>query len=74
MTEVHESTETAAADGGFSDNPEAYIPSDRRRALAAGEEIPDRVEGAAIFADISGFTPLTEALARSTGRSAAPRS
>ena len=50
-----------------SDNPEAYIPSDRRRALAAGVEMPDRVEGSALFADISGFTPLTEALAREYG-------
>ena len=49
------------------DNPEAYIPSDRRRALAAGLELPDRVEGAALFADISGFTALTEALAREFG-------
>ena len=29
--------------------------------------MPDRVEGAAIFADISGFTPLTEALAEEFG-------
>jgi len=50
-----------------SDNPEAYIPSDRRRALAAGTEMRDRVEGAALFADISGFTPLTEALAQEFG-------
>jgi len=49
------------------DNPEAYIPNDRRRALASGERMPDRVEGAALFADISGFTPLTEALAREFG-------
>ena len=49
------------------DNPEAYIPRDRRRALAAGVELPDRVLGAALFADISGFTPLTEALANELG-------
>ncbi len=49
------------------DNPEAYIPRDRRRSLATGVPIPDRVTGAAIFADISGFTPLTEALARELG-------
>ena len=49
------------------DNPEAYISRDRRRALAAGLEMPDRVHGAALFADISGFTPLTEALARELG-------
>ena len=49
------------------DNPEAYIARDRRRALAAGAELPDRVHGAALFADISGFTPLTEALAAELG-------
>ncbi|MBI2763572.1 MAG: AAA family ATPase [Chloroflexi bacterium] len=49
------------------DNPEAYIARDRRRALAAGMELPDRVSGSALFADISGFTPLTEALASELG-------
>jgi len=49
------------------DNPEAYIPGDRRRALASAAAIPDRVRGAALFADISGFTPLTDALARELG-------
>jgi class 3 adenylate cyclase len=49
------------------DRPEAYIASDRRRALAAGRAMPDRVHGAALFADISGFTPLTEALANELG-------
>ena len=50
-----------------AENPEAYIPGDRRRALAAGVTMPDRVGGAALFADISGFTPLTEALATELG-------
>lgn len=49
------------------DNPEAYIARDRRRALAAGMDLPDRVSGSALFADISGFTPLTEALAAELG-------
>ena len=49
------------------DNPEAYIAGDRRRALSAGQDLPDRVRGAALFADISGFTPLTEALASELG-------
>ncbi len=49
------------------DNAQAYIPGDRRRALATGASIPDRVRGAALFADISGFTPLTEALANELG-------
>ncbi|MEP7181311.1 MAG: tetratricopeptide repeat protein [Betaproteobacteria bacterium] len=45
----------------------AHIPGDRKRALARGEALPDRVRGAALFADISGFTPLTEALANELG-------
>ncbi|MBF4765508.1 AAA family ATPase [Nocardioides islandensis] len=49
------------------DNPQAYIPGDRRRALARGEELPGRSRGSAVFVDISGFTPLTEALARELG-------
>jgi class 3 adenylate cyclase/tetratricopeptide (TPR) repeat protein len=49
------------------DNPAAYLARDRRRALAEGRELPDRVRGAALFADISGFTPLTEALAAELG-------
>src|SRR5574341_1474575 len=39
-----------------------YVPMDRRQALAHGESLPDRTTGAALFADVSGFTPLTEAL------------
>jgi class 3 adenylate cyclase/tetratricopeptide (TPR) repeat protein len=49
------------------DRPDAYIPRDRRRALHAGHALPDRVGGSALFADISGFTPLTEALAGELG-------
>src|SRR5689334_19625562 len=45
----------------------AYLPQDRRLALAHDGLLPERVSGAALFADISGFTPLTEALARSLG-------
>jgi class 3 adenylate cyclase/tetratricopeptide (TPR) repeat protein len=49
------------------DNPQAYIPGDRRRALARGEDLPLLAQGSAMFVDISGFTPLTEALARELG-------
>ena len=49
------------------DNPQAYIPGDRRRALARGEDLPRQSRGAAMFVDISGFTSLTEALARELG-------
>ena len=67
MTELHEG-ETAIAEATAAfDNPEAYIPRDRRRALASGVELPDRVSGSALFADISGFTSLTEALAAELG-------
>src|ERR1041384_1853703 len=45
----------------------AYIPTDRRYALARGSDLPDRTTGAALFADISGFTPLTEALVQALG-------
>jgi len=50
-----------------SDPPWAYIPGDRRRALAAGTTLPTHVGGAGLFADISGFTALTEALADELG-------
>src|SRR4029453_18662890 len=49
------------------DEPEAYIARDRRWTLATHRDMPDRVEGSALFADISGFTPLTEALANELG-------
>lgn len=50
-----------------AENPEAYIAEDRRRALAVGLTLPERTRGAALFADISGFTPLTEALVAEFG-------
>ena len=43
-------------------NLHTYLPQDRLRALARGETLPDRTQGSALFADISGFTPLTETL------------
>ncbi len=44
------------------DSLASYLPQDRRGALATGASLADRVQGAALFADISGFTPATEAL------------
>ena len=44
-----------------------YIPTDWRQALARGEMLPEWTSGAALFADISGFTPLTEALTQALG-------
>jgi adenylate cyclase len=46
---------------------EAYLPQDRRLSLARGESLPEHTHGAALFADIAGFTPLTEALDRVLG-------
>lgn len=45
----------------------SYLPIDRRLALGANATLPDRVHGVALFADISGFTPLTAALYRELG-------
>src|SRR5688572_509738 len=49
-----------------------YIPSDRRKALAGGKKLPDRAEGATLFVDISGFTPLTKALSLAYGSKRGP--
>jgi class 3 adenylate cyclase len=45
----------------------AFLPADRRRELAGRGRVPDRSTGAALFADISGFTKLTEELGRTMG-------
>ena len=45
-----------------------YLPQDRLRAIVQGESLPDRTEGSVLFADISGFTPLTESLRNSLGQ------
>ena len=45
----------------------AYLPSDRRRALARGETLPETSAGIVLFADISGFTPLTAACVEALG-------
>jgi adenylate cyclase len=50
-----------------TETPAAYIPIDRRLALAEGRDLPEWAKGAALFADISGFTPLTEMLATTLG-------
>ncbi|HZJ22527.1 MAG TPA: adenylate/guanylate cyclase domain-containing protein, partial [Anaerolineales bacterium] len=44
-----------------------YIPMDRRQALAHGRILPEYAHGAALFADVSGFTTLTESLANELG-------
>ncbi len=45
----------------------AFIPMDRRQAIGRGETLPDRIQGAVLFADISGYTPLTKALMKELG-------
>ncbi len=50
-----------------TEGPSTYIPMDRRQAFVQNRELPDRVLGAALFADISGFTPLTEELVLDLG-------
>lgn len=49
------------------ERPISYIPMDRRQALYRGDKLPDPAHGAALFADISGFTPLTERLVQDLG-------
>ncbi|MBX3081110.1 MAG: AAA family ATPase [Anaerolineae bacterium] len=44
-----------------------YIPMDRRQAIATGTALPAKAQGSALFADISGFTPLTDALSAAFG-------
>ena len=48
-------------------NIDRFIPIDRRRALATGDDLPHSTSGAGIFADISGFTSITEMLTDSLG-------
>jgi len=44
-----------------------YLPQDRLRAIANNTTLPDRTSGTTLFADISGFTALTESLRESLG-------
>jgi class 3 adenylate cyclase len=46
---------------------ERYLPQDRRATLLGGPALPDRALGAALLADISGFTSLTTSLVASLG-------
>ena len=49
------------------ENLGSFIPMDRRQAMANSRTLAERGMGAALFADVSGFTPLTEALVREYG-------
>ena len=44
-----------------------FLPMDRRWALSDDRALPDQLQGAALFADLAGFTPLTSALAAALG-------
>lgn len=54
------------------ESPATYIAMDRRRAIAQRVSLPNHTRGAALFADISGFTPLTEALLKEYGQRRGP--
>ena len=53
--------------GSVADTAAVYMPMDRRHALVQGRSLPEHVRGAALTADISGFTPLTESFVRELG-------
>lgn len=44
-----------------------FLPADRLHALAHNLTLPDRTIGTVLFADVSGFTPLTAAFAKELG-------
>jgi class 3 adenylate cyclase/predicted ATPase len=45
----------------------AYLASDRLKAVLSGSDLPQSTTGSVLFADISGFTPLTERLRERLG-------
>ena len=49
------------------ENLSSFISMDRRQAMASDTPLSDHSQGTALFADISGFTPLTESLVREYG-------
>lgn len=49
------------------DDPHAYLPQDRRGAIARNAPLPERSSGAVSFTDVTGFTPLADSLARALG-------
>src|SRR4051794_20119083 len=44
-----------------------YLPPDRLISLARRETLSDRASGSALFADIAGFTAMTEQMTRTLG-------
>ncbi|CAN5755859.1 adenylate/guanylate cyclase domain-containing protein [soil metagenome] len=49
------------------ENSSFYIPTDRRQAMMHKQHLAQTATGAVLFADISGFTPLTNALVAEFG-------
>jgi class 3 adenylate cyclase/tetratricopeptide (TPR) repeat protein len=49
-------------DGDYPVTLHTYLPQDRLRAIANDILLPNHTSGSALFADISGFTALTESL------------
>ena len=45
----------------------SYLPQDRRSVIDRGESLPNHCTGTALFADISGFTSLTETIGQELG-------
>lgn len=45
----------------------AHVPIDRRRAIARGTVLPERCRGAALFADVTGFSGLASRLEEAFG-------
>lgn len=44
-----------------------HLPEELRNALLEGRNLPEHAEGTVLFADISGYTPLSKALSRAYG-------
>ncbi len=51
----------------MKESSKAYLPKDRLIALSEGGNLPEAGSGSVLFADISGFTPLTEAYEQHLG-------
>jgi class 3 adenylate cyclase/tetratricopeptide (TPR) repeat protein len=64
---MNQSTQKNIPSSNLAASLAAYIPMDRRFALAEGRPLPDRTSGAALFADVSGFTQVSAVLADELG-------
>ena len=62
-----EAAGAAQAESGPGDDPEAYVAEDRRWAVHDGRDVDGRRTGSVLFADVSGFTALTETLTEELG-------